>query len=101
MAFDSLAARELVDAIVEELLAGDLVVVDGVDANLFERDSLARSLAMALLACHTSDLWMTGTCPAVSLPSPSTEMMPGAYIVRITSKFFPWLHRSANSLTTV
>src|SRR6476620_11199153 len=44
---------------------------------------------------------MTGPCPAVSRPSPSTETMSGAYIVRMTSKFLPWLHSSTNLAATV
>src|SRR5438477_10231753 len=56
---------------------------------------------MALLPCQTSDLWMTASLPAVSFPSPSTETISGPYIVRMTSKFFPWLHNSTNWLAIV
>jgi hypothetical protein len=44
---------------------------------------------------------MTGCWPTVSLPSPSTETISGAYIVRMTSKSFPWLHSSMNLPATV
>src|SRR6478672_12029819 len=50
---------------------------------------------------QSSDFLITGPCPAVSLPSPSTETMSGAYSVRITSKFLPCLHNSTNWLATV
>jgi hypothetical protein len=110
-------------AIVEELLAGNLVALDRVDADLFERDPLAGSFGrdfegevngelvgplkngprtfspwIVLLPCQTLDFWMTGCWPAVSSPPPSTETMVGAYIVSITPKFLPWLHNSTNRL---
>src|SRR5687768_9588675 len=44
---------------------------------------------------------MTGCCPAVCWPSPSTETIVAAYIVRITSKFLLWLHRSTNRRATL
>jgi hypothetical protein len=44
---------------------------------------------------------ITGSWPAVSLPSPSTETISGAYIVRMTSKFLPCLHNSTNLVATV
>src|ERR1035438_4702390 len=50
---------------------------------------------------QSSDFLITGSWPAVSLPSPSTETMSGAYIVRMTSKFLPCLHNSTNLLATV
>src|SRR5271169_5382228 len=50
---------------------------------------------------QSSDFLITGSWPAVSLPSPSTETMSGAYRVRITSKFLPCLHNSTNLLATV
>src|SRR5688572_8548031 len=53
-----------------------------------------------LSAPQSLDFWMTGTCPAVSWPPPSTETMSGEYNVSITSKFLPWLHRSTNCLAT-
>src|SRR5579862_6038693 len=49
---------------------------------------------------QSSDFLITGSWPAVSLPSPSTEIMSGAYIVRMTSKFLPCLHNSTNLLAT-
>src|SRR5688500_14602890 len=56
---------------------------------------------MVLLPWNTSDLRMTRSLPTVSLPSPSTETISGAYIVRMTSKCFPWLHSSINFPATV
>src|SRR5580700_7555203 len=50
---------------------------------------------------QSSDFLITGSWPAVSLPSPSTETMSGAYMVRMTSKFLPCLHNSTNLLATV
>src|SRR5689334_12190062 len=44
---------------------------------------------------------MTASLPTHSLPLPSTETISGAYIVRITSKCFPCLHRSMNFPATV
>src|SRR5580765_9094240 len=53
-----------------------------------------------LSATQSSDFLITGFWPAVSLPSPSTETMSGAYIVRMTSKFLPCRHNSTNLLAT-
>src|SRR5580693_2972551 len=50
---------------------------------------------------QSSDFLITGSWPAVSLPSPSTETISGAYRVRMTSKFLPCLHNSTNWLATV
>src|ERR1700675_463830 len=50
---------------------------------------------------QSSDFLITGAWPAVSLPSPSTETMSGAYRVRMTSKFLPCLHNSTNLAATV
>ena len=115
-------------AVVEELLARDLIVLDGIDTNFFERDALTGGFGRdvqgkeddelirvraiekgpatvsplkALSETQSSDFLITGSWPAVSLPSPSTETMSGAYIVRMTSKFLPCLHNSTNLLATV
>src|ERR1700679_753928 len=50
---------------------------------------------------QASDFLITGSWPAVSFPSPSTETMSGAYRVRMTSKFLPCLHNSTNLAATV
>jgi hypothetical protein len=87
-------------AVVEELLARDLIVLDGMDADFFagdaltggfgrdiqgkEDDELVRVRAIEKRLCHrsplkvlsetqSSDFLITGSWPAVSLPSPSTE----------------------------
>ena len=113
-------------AVVEELLARDLVALDRVDADLFERDPLAGGFGrdvegevdgelVGAVEERTADLFAVDgvvglpdlgllddrVWPAVSSPSPSTETMSGAYIVCITSKFLPWLHNSTNFLATV
>ena len=100
-------------AVVEELLARDLIVLDGIDTDFFEGDALAGSFGRefrvkkttnwsgfaplkngpatvsplkVLSETQSSDFLITGSWPAVSLPSPSTETKSGAYIVRMTPK---------------
>jgi len=117
-------------AVVEKLLTRDLVfLVNRVDADFFQqRDALAGVLGRniqsevddeliglaplkngpatvsplkALSETQSSDFLITGPLSGSLLATPSTETMFGAYIVRITSKFFPCLHNSTNFWPTV
>ena len=115
-------------AVVEELLARDLIVLDGTDTDFSagvaltggfgrdvqgkEDDELVRfaplkngpatvSPLKVLSETQSSDFLITGSWPAVSVPSPSTETISGAYSVRMTSKFLPCLHSSTNLPATV
>ena len=112
-------------AIVEELLARDLVVLDCVDTDFFEGDALAagferdfegevdgelvgaveertedRLPPMVFWACQYSDFWMTGVLPAVCSPLASMDTMSGAYIACITLKFLPWSRNSTAVLSS-
>ncbi|MEO8339111.1 MAG: hypothetical protein ABI604_05245 [Nitrospirota bacterium] len=110
-------------AIIEELLARDLVVLDRVDTDVFEDDALAlgvtskvkrtanwlgplkngpRTLSspMVFWACRYSDFWMTGGLPAGCSPLTSMGTMSGAYIAGITPKFSPWSRHSTAVLSS-
>jgi hypothetical protein len=108
-------AARLASAVEEELLACDLVVgVDRVHATSSSVICLPVPFGVTLCvkwtanwlgplkngprmawksnvlsATQSSDFLITGCCPFVSRPSPSTETMSGAYSVRMTSKFLP------------